>query len=140
MIRSLPLAAAVLALAAAPAHAVTNSFTSGTDWNTPGNWSLGHVPTATEDVTISAAANPSLSADGVANSISVVNPRILTVTGHTLAIGSGASSLSGQLVIGTNGLVTLAGPMAVTHGGGPANPAISFGGGDGGRLDILSGG
>jgi hypothetical protein len=139
MTRSILLATLALALAAAPAHAVTNTFNGpGTDWNTDTNWSEGHVPDGTEDVAIAAGKSPSLSANGAARS--VTDAGILTVAGHTLVIGSGASSLSGQLVIGTNGLVTLAGAMPVTHGGGPANPAISFGGGDGGRLDILSGG
>ncbi len=62
------------------------------------------------------------------------------MTGHTLAVGSGTSALAGQLVIGTNGLVTVAGPMSVTHSGGPADPSISFANGDGARIDVLSGG
>ncbi len=46
-------AAATLSLSASVALA-TNTFTvvSGNDWNTPANWSAGHVPTDGEDVVI----------------------------------------------------------------------------------------
>ena len=140
MTRSLLLATLALALVTAPAQAVTNTFNGGTDndWNTGSNWSQSHVPDGTEDVAIAAGKNPSLSADGAAKS--VTNAGILTASGHTLAIGSGASTLSGQLVVGTDGVVTLAGTLSVTHGGGPANPAINLFSGTGGRLDVLSGG
>jgi hypothetical protein len=137
------LTALLLTLATGTAQAATNTFngTTDSDWNTATNWSAGHVPTSGEDALVNVAGhNPSLSADGVANSVTVASGRLLTVTGHTLAIGGGSSSLAGSLIVGTNGLVTIAGPMSVTHGGGPADPAISFGAGDAGRLDILSGG
>ncbi len=51
---SFALAALSLALTAAPAAAVTNTFdgTTDNDWNKTTNWSLGHVPTGTEDVVI----------------------------------------------------------------------------------------
>src|SRR4051794_12656466 len=137
MTRSTLIALVVLAFAASPAHAVTNIFngTTDTDWNTNTNWSQGHVPTSGEDVSISVSGkNPSLSADGVASSISVAGGNTLTVAGHTLAVGSGASSLSGAITLGTNGIVTLAGMMTVTTGG------ISAFGAPGARIDVLSGG
>jgi hypothetical protein len=143
MIRLHVLTLLLLAFAATPAAAATNTFngTTDSDWNTSTNWSAGHVPTSAEDVLVDVAGkSPSLSANGVANSVSIASGHILTVTGHTLVIGPGSSSLVGQLVIGTNGLVSLAGTMSVTHGGGPADPAISFAGGTGAGLDVLSGG
>jgi fibronectin-binding autotransporter adhesin len=145
MMRFTPVVAALaLALGAAPAQAVTNTFTGATssDWNTGSNWSQNHVPTSGEDVAIDVSTkNPSLSADGVANSVTVAGANILTVTAaHTLAVGAGASSLAGQLVISSGGVFSLSGPMSVTHGGGPANAAISGNVGTANRLDILSGG
>lgn len=134
------LAAVVFLLAAAPAHAVTNTFngTTSNDWNTNTNWSQGHVPTSGEDVSISVGGkNPSLSADGVANSISISASNNVTITGHTLAIGTGASAISGQFLFGANGILTVAGTMSLTRtdlGG-----VISGFGAAGARIDILSG-
>jgi len=68
MTRSTLIAAAVLAFAATPAHAVTNTFngTMDSDWNTDANWSQGHAPLSTEDVSISVSGkNPSLSANEI---------------------------------------------------------------------------
>jgi len=143
MTRLIALTGLLLALSTGTAQAVTNTFNGGTssDWNTDSNWSQNHVPTSGEDVVIPAGSpNATLGAGGVANSVSLASVRILTVSGGTLAIGAGASSLAGSLIIGASGVVTLAGTTSVTHGGGPADPAISFKGEDGGRLDVLSGG
>ena len=84
--------------------------------------------------------NPSLSADGVAGSIALNHANLLTVTGHTLAVGSGrrrspASSSSARTASSPS-----PGRCRVTHSGGPADPSISFANGDGARIDVLSGG
>ena len=140
MTRSTLIALAVLAFAAAPAHAVTNIFngTTDTDWNTNTNWSQGHVPTSGEDVSISVSGkNPSLSADGVANSLTITANNHVTITGHTLAVGGGSSAISGQILFGTNGVLTVAGTMSLTRtdlGG-----VISAFGAPGARVDIAVG-
>ena len=90
---------------------MTNIFngTTDTDWNTNTNWSQGHVPTSGEDVSISVSGkNPSLSADGVANSLTITANNHVTITGHTLAVGGGSSAISGQILFGTNGVLTVA--------------------------------
>jgi len=141
MTRSTLVALVVLAFAAAPAHAVTNTFngTTDNDWNTNTNWSQGHVPTSGEDVSISITGkNPSLSADGVANSISISASNNVTVTGHTLAIGSGASTISGQILFGSNGILTVAGTMSLTRTD-PGGVLSGFSAANA-RIDILSGG
>ena len=85
----------------APALPTTNDFVGGhssNSWNDPANWSQGHVPLSTEDVTI-ATADPTLSStlggsDGVANSISISSGRTLTINAKKLTVGSGTSSLA----------------------------------------------
>jgi fibronectin-binding autotransporter adhesin len=102
--------------------AVTNDFIGGTagspnDWNTSTNWSQGHVPLSTEDVTIQTAnAVLSSGSDGVAKSISVASGRTLSVTSSkTLTVGTGTSSLDGTLSIDT-ATVTLNGPTSWSGG------------------------
>src|SRR6476620_4502980 len=141
MTRSTLIALVVLAFAASPAHAVTNIFngTTSNDWNTNTNWSQGHVPTSGEDVSVGISGkNPTLSADGVANSISISASNNVTVSAHTLAIGTGASTIAGQIVFGSNGILTVAGTMSLTRtdlGG-----VLSAFGAAGARIDILAGG
>jgi hypothetical protein len=135
------LAVLVLAVGADAALAVDNTFngTTNSDWNTGTNWSQGHAPLSSEDVLITVSGkNPSLSTDGQAKSITTANSNNLTVTGHTLTVGSGTSALDGTLLIGSGGIVSLAGATSVTHVGGGV-PAIAWNG-TGGRLDIASGG
>ena len=44
----------ILLLTAGTLHAVANSYVpaAGGSWGTAGNWSLGHVPTSSEDVEV----------------------------------------------------------------------------------------
>ena len=102
--------------------ATTNNFIGGTNsnsWNTAANWSQGHVPLATEDVTIT-TADPTLSStlggsDGVANSISISSGRTLTIDAKNLTVGTGTSSLAGHVAI-SNGTLTLNGDTTWSGG------------------------
>src|SRR4051794_40044396 len=132
-----------LALGAAPVLAADNSFTTGSDWNTGTNWSLGHVPLATEDVKIiTGGANPTLSnsgANGVAKSVTIGASNTVIVNSRTLSVGPGASSIAGSFQIQSGGIVALTGAPPVTNAGGPASPAVVFNNGTG-FLDVNSGG
>ena len=80
MTRSTLIALAVLAFAAAPAarrhEHLQRHHRQRLEHDT--NWSQGHVPTSGEDVSISVSGkNPSLSADGVADSIAIPGENIL---------------------------------------------------------------
>ena len=116
---------------------------SGTNWNTPGNWSLGFVPNWTDTATIPATGGsvtnyPDIS--GVTtikitiltingNMTANTNPGTITVLG-TLTVGSGAlfgnATSVGNLtwVLGTNsvsvssGLTSSIGNLTVTAGAG----------------------
>jgi hypothetical protein len=116
-----------LAAGAAPALAVTNDFiggSSGNSWNVAANWSQGHVPLATEDVTIN-TADPVLSSgnDGVAKSISISSGRTLSITSSkTLTVGTGTSSLNGIVNMDTATL-TLNG--ATSWSGGTTSIGVS---------------
>jgi len=71
-------------LAGLTAQAQTTNWTGGTnaDWNIPGNWSLGTVPTATNDVVISVTAmtQPVLSTTAVAKSVHVQSGASLSIS------------------------------------------------------------
>jgi hypothetical protein len=126
--RRLGLAVVTCALAigtgATPALATTNNFIGGTNsnsWNTAANWSQGHVPLSTEDVTVT-TADPTLSSalggsDGVANSISISSGRTLTINARNLTVGTGTSSLAGQADI-SSGTLTLNGDTTWSAGAG----------------------
>jgi hypothetical protein len=62
---SAALALAIVLLHATPALSVTNQWlgSGGPNWETPGSWSLGHVPLASEDV-LFPAGSPSVTVDG----------------------------------------------------------------------------
>ena len=124
-------------------NTLTWTGASGTNWNTPGNWSLGFVPNWTDTATIPATGGsvtnyPDIS--GVTtikitiltingNMTANTNPGTITVLG-TLTVGSGASfgnaTSVGNLtwVLGTNsvsvssGLTSSIGNLTVTAGAG----------------------
>ena len=104
---------------ATPALAATNNYTgvNGGSWNDGTNWSLGHVPLSTEDVTIS-GTNPTLSSgsDGVANSIAISSGRTLTISSSkSLTVGTGTSSLAGAVAL-SSGTLTLNGDTTWSAG------------------------
>ena len=123
-----------LLLAGLTSQAQTTNWTGGTnaDWNIPGNWSLGTVPTATNDVVISVTAmtQPVLSTTAVAKSVVVNSGASLSIlatgslsinssTGAGLT-NSGTVVNSGSLVIGNAGSL---GGFGLTNGGSFTNTA-----------------
>ncbi|HEY9005056.1 MAG TPA: hypothetical protein VIM75_02930 [Ohtaekwangia sp.] len=67
--------------------AQTNTSTgAGTTWNTPGNWSLGHVPLPAEDVVVNTNITMNMPAGAfTVNSITVNAGKILTIGNSTTA-------------------------------------------------------
>lgn len=98
-----------------PQSAPTITWTGGSgtsDWNTPGNWSTGTVPTASDSVVIVASTTtPSLTGPISAGAINVTSGTI-TVNGQSLNVartfattGTGTLTMTnaaGQLLIGGN--------------------------------------
>jgi hypothetical protein len=75
----------------------------GTDWNDPANWSPAGVPLATDSVVIPSAGvtnEPSIiSPDVTVANLTVVSPRVLTVTnGRTLTV-AGTTLINGTLTV-----------------------------------------
>ncbi len=119
-------------LGAAPAQAVTNTLLVGGDgvWNTPGNWSQGHVPTATEDVVLARSATLTADANGFANSISIPASTGLTLNNaKSLTVGSGSSSIASGVNLFGGAILRLNGPTTWSAG------AFGFGGAGVGTLE-----
>jgi fibronectin-binding autotransporter adhesin len=85
------------------------------DWDTASNWSLGHIPTATEDVSIAVAGNYTVThsfGTDAAHSITLSHP--LTLSGGTLTVAgnvqanntftlSGGTLANATLTVGATG-------------------------------------
>src|SRR6185503_7303654 len=81
------------------AQAATNTASAGATW-AAATWSLGHVPTSSEDAVINSGVNLTIGTAAVCGSLAIGNA---TGSNTTLTIGSG-----GSLVIsGTTGNLTL---------------------------------
>jgi fibronectin-binding autotransporter adhesin len=81
------------------AMAATNTATAGTTW-AGATWSLGHVPTSSEDAVINSGVNLTIGTAAVCGSLTIGNA---TATATTLTIGAG-----GSLVIsGTTGNLSI---------------------------------
>lgn len=96
--------------------AQTNTST-GALWNTPGNWSLGHVPTSTEDVVINSNMAVNTTAAFTVNSLTVN-------TGRTLTIGT--STTAQNITVTT--FVTTAGTGTIAVGAFNATHSLTIGG------------
>ncbi|HWH43912.1 MAG TPA: G8 domain-containing protein, partial [Thermoleophilaceae bacterium] len=117
---------------AAEASAATNTFQGpGDQWNAAGNWSQASVPDATDDVVIPSSRAVVLDTTaGEANSLDLDGQ--LHVSGTSLTLGAGTSSIGGSLQITGGGTVALSAVTTWSGGG------ISFGGG-GGTLHVGAG-
>ena len=73
------------------AQAATNTASAGTTWEAA-TWSLGHVPTASEDAVINSGINLSINSAAVCGSLTIGNA---TATATTLTIASGSLTISG---------------------------------------------
>ena len=81
------------------------------NWNTPGNWSLGHVPLAGEDVVLSRTL-PTMTL----NIASTPNLNSVTVSGNgttTFAIGANTLNVTGA---GASAISTTAGSITIAGG------------------------
>jgi hypothetical protein len=111
---------------------------TSSDWNTTSNWSLGHVPVASETIQIGVAAytgsalQPTLSASASVNAIQFgsTNSPVLTIgSGQTLTVtngiqgnsscaatiqGPGNLNLGGASVINATGSITCASNLVIT--------------------------
>ncbi len=96
-----------------------------TDWNTGANWSLGHVPTATETAQIGvvpytgAAAQPNVGAATTANAIifGTNNTPVLTVSsGNTLTVTTGLTvNLASTATINGPGTINISGTSLINN-------------------------
>jgi hypothetical protein len=120
----------VAVVAATSARASTpNNWTGVASnlWNNASNWSAGHVPVATEDVTIQAATiqNVQVNVSGcTCNSLTiggVSSPQSLTINNTTTTL-----SVATTITIGSLGTITIAGPSSSLQGA--ATIAIQTGG------------
>ena len=93
------------------------------DWNTASNWSLGTVPSATDDVLVNLPAGETVSfasgSDSI-NSLTLESGGALTLSGGTLNIGA-TSIISGTFAqsggtLGGSGNVTVTGAATLTGG------------------------
>jgi fibronectin-binding autotransporter adhesin len=81
------------------AMAATNTATAGTTW-AGATWSLGHVPTSSEDAAINSGVNLTIGTAAVCGSLTIGNA---TATATTLTIGAGGS----LVVSGTTGNLSI---------------------------------
>src|SRR6202041_3460230 len=74
----------------------TTAAPTGGDWDTPGNWVGGVIPTASNNVVIDLASSGTVThstgAGDAALSLAMTNAS-LSLTGGSIALGSGSSSL-----------------------------------------------
>jgi hypothetical protein len=73
------------------ASAATNTASAGTTWEAA-TWSLGHVPTSSEDAVINSGINLSINSAAVCGSLTIGNA---TSSVTTLTIASGSLTISG---------------------------------------------
>ncbi len=112
--------ALVLLLTPAEASAASCDFQGpGAGWQTPGNWSCMHVPTASDDVTLGALGagdNVSLTGSAEAASLSLNSLSVLDMApGATLAVAGAMSATSGTVT--GDGELTVSGPFTKTSSG-----------------------
>ncbi|MGB8491735.1 MAG: DUF2341 domain-containing protein, partial [Bacteroidales bacterium] len=91
--------------------------TSGSDWNVPGNWSCGAIPTSAFSVRIPDVANKPVlgtGATGTVNNLTIVPGSSLVISGNTLKISGTIASAGG--ITSTEGTVELNGTVAQVLG------------------------
>ena len=91
--------------------------TTGGDWDTAGNWSLGRVPTASDDAVINLTSTGSVTlssnlSDSV-NSLSTNSKTTVKVQNGSLSVGAGSSSLAGPVDVSTGATLSVASGASV---------------------------
>lgn len=116
--------AAAAVVAAAPGDAATsirdgpaagdacNFATSSGDWNTPGNWSCGHVPTTSDQVSVSSGQTAQVGAAAHAGDMMLSGGTIQFTASVGLDVTAVASQSSGTMSV-TGGMITGAGTITV---------------------------
>jgi hypothetical protein len=121
---------------------VTNTWTAGTtgNWETAGNWSQGHVPLSSEDVSIPSGGLLSyvvtINSAAVANSVTITGGTVSQTT--TLTLTSGNSLTTSQAISLSNGTAVLNGAGSVNAAGGISGSGTLQAGNSttGGTLDV----
>jgi hypothetical protein len=117
----------------------TNTFdgSSSNNWNTAANWSLNHVPLATEDVVIpnsfavtvnttTAVCNSLAITGGFTDcSVTIASPNTLTVT-NAITIGAGTGNGDDQLLNVGSGTVSCASIAVTATGSGARRSGITI--------------
>ena len=122
--------------------AISWTGTLSSDWDTPGNWNLGRLPGATDDVTIGTGATV-VHGSGYSDSVhSIASAGSLTLSGTltiaaastftTLTQSGGTINGAGNLAI--SGLFTWSGGTESGPGQTNANGGMSLGGGGGSEI------
>lgn len=102
------------------------------NWSTPGNWSLGVVPSANYDVTIpSGGTQPVLTAAATVHNLTIQSGASLTLAGNNLTVGGTFSNLGTFILQGNE---TISGTPDYTHG-----TWQYVGDGSGGTITLLGG-
>jgi len=102
------------------AWAVTNTANTSGTWETPGNWSQGHIPLATENVVVPASMAMTVNAADVCLSLTIA------ATGSVTINGANSLSIGGSFTNG--GTFTAANSGSALTFNGAANSIISGGG------------
>ncbi len=113
----------ILALTAVMACGATNDFNPATgDWNNGSNWSLGHAPLISEDVTVT--AGKTVSATITANQLSLAARSLTIASGGAVQLSSGTTTDFVELTIATN--LTVYGQMIVGGGVNGCGAQLTF--------------
>jgi hypothetical protein len=99
------------------------TLANAADWNTPGTWDEGYVPTANDDVEIN-HTGITISGNAFASTLQINAAKSLTVDGANLTVSGNATnngtltvSASRQLQVGSSGTGTLNNTGTVTNNG-----------------------
>lgn len=115
---------------------------AGGNWSTPGNWSLGTVPTAADTVWIRQSGTYSVNVD-----VAATVGRMLvggTSGTQTLNVNTGTLTMNDSVLVNANGAVVVAGGGIAGTGAMAVASAFTWNGGDlsgtGARVRVLAGG
>src|SRR5215831_46924 len=109
------------------------------DWNTPANWSCGHVPTAADQVTVGSGQTAEIGAAAQAGDLTLdggtiqftaaveVDSGTFSVTGGTIS-GAGTSTVAGHFSKTTSAQLTISDTTLAINDPAPTGTELSGGG------------